>query len=103
MTATEGMASSRVVSFTAAAVWMRALMPKKTTPATTTTKSSRRRTTRNARGREGGRAGGRITIGSLSIIESLLSIGCHSLPVQHAEHCRYKEQGGDGGENQPTD
>ncbi len=34
MTETAGMASSRVVSFTAAAVWMRALMPKKTMPAT---------------------------------------------------------------------
>src|ERR1700678_1664152 len=76
MTETAGIASSWVVSFTAAAVWMRALMPQKTTPATISTASTSKTTTFSVRGRVGGGLGGTLT-----------SIGNNSLLMQHAEHC----------------
>src|ERR1700734_1688470 len=103
MTETAGMASSRVVSFTAAAVWMRALIPKKTTPATMTAATSSSNTTRAVRAFEGGRVGGRTTIGSLSSMDSLSSIGCEAPPVQETEHGGNEEERGNGGEDQSTD
>src|ERR1700733_9064390 len=104
ITETAGIASSRVVSFTAAAVWMRALMPQKTTPATISTASKSRTTIRSVRGRAGGGLGGSagLVVIGVSSMGSLSSIGCHSPPVQHTEHRWDKEEGGDGGANQPA-
>src|SRR5665213_4368177 len=113
MTETAGIASSRVVSFVGAAVWIRALMPQKTMPATISTASTRRTTTRSVRGRAGGGTGrlawGVSTIGSRSSISSLFSVSSlfsidgHPLPMQHAEHSGHEEQSGDGGANQTAD
>src|SRR5271166_216756 len=105
MTETAGMASSRVVSFTAAAVWMRALMPKKTTPAAMSTATISSTATRSVREREGGRLGGNagLAVIGVSSMGSLLSIGNQSPSMQHAEHGGDEKQRRDGGADQSTD
>src|ERR1700733_6448562 len=104
ITETEGIASSRVVSFTAAAVWMRALMPQKTKPATISTATIRSSTTRSVRPRAGDRLGGKICFSmEVSSMGSLFSMDGQPPPVQHAEHSGDEEQRGDGGANQSTD
>src|ERR1700685_1817987 len=91
MTETAGIASSCVVSFTAAAVWMRALMPQKTTAATTRTATASKSTTLSVRGRVGGGLGGTLT-----------SICNYAPPMQHAEYRGNKKKRGESSENHPA-
>src|SRR5580698_2810766 len=109
ITATVGIASSRVVSFTAAAVWMRALMPQKTMPATISTASTSSTARRSALERAGGWPTGETGLLAglfdmgVSSMGSLSSIGNHPPSVQHAEHRGHEKQRRDGGADQSTD